>query len=95
MKNMKQILKKMGGRKISYLIAALISIVLLICVSIFLLNCMVEYKYNIDQNFNQDQLYYTYLSRKSELNMVMWSLKGGILYLLFMTLFFVYQFRKK
>lgn len=92
---MKQILKKMGGRKISYLIAALISIVLLICVSIFLLNCMVEYKYNIDQNFNQDQLYYTYLSRKSELNMVMWYLKGGILYLLFMTLFFVYQFRKK
>lgn len=92
---MKKIFKKIESRKISYLIAAFISIVLLIWTSLFLLNCMVEYKYNIDQNFTQDQLYYTYSSRKSELNMVMWYLKGGILYLLFMILFFVYQLRKK
>lgn len=92
---MKKIFKKIESRKISYLIAAFISIVLLIWTSLFLLNCMVEYKYNIDQNFTQNQLYYTYSSRKSELNMVMWYLKGGILYLLFMILFFVYQLRKK
>lgn len=92
---MKKIFKKIESRKISYLIAVFISIVLLIWTSLFLLNCMVEYKYNIDQNFTQDQLYYTYSSRKSELNMVMWYLKGGILYLLFMILFFVYQLRKK
>lgn len=92
---MKKTFKKIESRKISYLIAAFISIVLLIWTSLFLLNCMVEYKYNIDQNFTQDQLYYTYSSRKSELNMVMWYLKGGILYLFFMIIFFVYQLKKK
>ena len=51
---MKKIFKKIESRKISYLIAAFISIVLLIWTSLFLLNFMVEYKYNIDQNFTQD-----------------------------------------
>lgn len=95
MERVKQIFKWIKGRKTSYLIAALISITLLILTSFFLLNCMIEYKYNIDHNLDQAQIHYTYSSRKLELDMVMWYLKGGILYLFLMILFFVYQFEKK
>lgn len=56
---------------------------------------MIEYKYNIDLNFDQSNLYYTYSSRKIELDSVMWYIKGGIFYLIFMTLFFGYLFVKK
>lgn len=56
---------------------------------------MIEYKYNIDENFDQALLYDTYSSRISELETVMWYLKGGILYLLFMIFFFIYQSKKK
>lgn len=95
MKSITRIFKRIKGRKISYLIVILISIVLLIWTSLFLLNCMIEYKYNIDENFDQALLYDTYSSRISELETVMWYLKGGILYLLFMIFFFIYQSKKK
>lgn len=76
------------------MIIVIISIILLIFSSLFLLNCMIEYKYNIDNNFDQGNLYYTYASRKTELDSVMWYLKGGIIYLGFMILYFGHYFRK-
>lgn len=47
----------------------------------FLLNCMIEYKYHIQENFDHAPLYYTYLDRKIELGVVMWYLGIGACYL--------------
>lgn len=88
-------MKRNNKSKVLYLLVMMVSILLLILSSLFLFNCMIEYKYNIDQNFDQGNLYYTYSSRKIELDSVMWYIKGSIFYLIFMTIFFGYLFTKK
>ncbi len=49
----------MPNRKLFFVIIVIISLILLVFDSLFLLNCMIEYKYNIDENFDQGNLYYT------------------------------------
>lgn len=88
-------IKNMPNRKLFFVMIVIISLILLVFDSLFLLNCMIEYKYNIDENFDQGNLYYTYSSRKDELDTVMWYLKGGILYLAFMILYFGYHLKKQ
>lgn len=78
------------NNKTFYSIVMIVSILLLIFSSLFLFNCMVEYKYNIEQNYDQGNLYYTYSSRKMELDTVMWYIKAGIFYLIFIILYFGY-----
>lgn len=82
--------------KLSFnLLMIIMSAIFLVYALSFLLNCMIEYKYHIQENFDHAPLYYTYLDRKIELGVVMWYLGIGACYLLVMILYFYYQLMNK
>lgn len=71
-----------------------ITMIFILYSSMFLLNCMIEYKYHIDQNFDHAKMYITYSDRKTELLMVMRYLKICISYFIFIFIYFIYRIRK-
>ena len=75
-------------------IMLVITMIFILYSSMFLLNCMIEYKYHIDQNFGHAKMYITYSDRKTELLMVMRYLKISISYLIFIFIYFIYKIRK-
>ena len=75
-------------------IMLVITMIFILYSSMFLLNCMIEYKYHIDQNFDHAKMYITYLDRKTELLIVMRYLKISISYLIFIFIYFIYKMRK-
>ena len=79
-------------KRIFYLVILITSTAFLIICGGALLDLMITYKYTIDQNFDEGNLYYTYEGRKLELDCAMWYLKISIFYLLFMILYFYYKF---
>ena len=81
--------------KITFNIVVLvITMIFILYSSMFLLNCMVEYKYHIDENFDRANLYFTYSARKNELLAVMRYLKICISYFVFIFIYFIYRIRK-
>ena len=81
--------------KITFNIVMLvITIIFILYSSMFLLNCMIDYKYHIDENFDHANLYLTYSARKTELLMVMRYLKICISYFIFIFFYFIYRIRK-
>ena len=77
------------------IIILIITIIFIACSSIYLLNCMIEYKYHIEENFDHANLYYTYSDRKWELSELMLYLKCCIAYFIFIFIYFIYQIRNK
>jgi cytochrome bd-type quinol oxidase subunit 1 len=73
------------------LIITILSVLLLVFCSLELINYMIEYKYKIEQNFDQSNLVVSYKSRKIEIELIMNYLKIFIAYLLIITGFFMYR----
>ena len=71
-----------------------ITMIFILYSSMFLLNCMISYKYHIDQNFDHATMYITYSARKTELLMMMRYLKISISYFIFLFIYFIYRIRK-
>lgn len=68
------------GKIIFNIVVPIITIIFIAYSSFFLLNCMVEYKYHIEENFDQANLYLTYSDQKRELLGVMFYLKISLVY---------------
>ena len=88
----------MAGKKVKItfnVVMLIITIAFIVYSSMFLLNCMIEYKYNIDENFDKSNLYFTYSYRKLELLSVMWHLKFCIGYFILILLYFIYRIQSK
>ena len=88
----------MAGKKVKItfnVVMLIITIAFIVYSSMFLLNCMIEYKYNIDENFDKSNLYFTYSARKLELLSVMWYLKFCIGYFILILLYFIYRIQSK
>ena len=62
------------------IVVLIITIIFIAYSSMFLLNCMVEYKYHVKENFDHANLYLTYSDRKWELLGVMHYLKFSLAY---------------
>ena len=88
----------MAGKKIKItfnVVMLIITIAFIVFSLMFLLNCMIEYKYHIDQNFDHSMLYFTYSACKLELLSVMWYLKFCIGYFILILLYFIYRIQSK
>ena len=88
----------MAGKKVKItfnVVMLIITIAFIVFSSMFLLNCMIEYKYHIDENFDHSNLYFTYSDRKLELLSVMWYLKFCIGYFILILLYFIYRIQSK
>lgn len=82
--------------KITFNVFMLIITLFFIIISIlFLLNYMIEYKYHIDHNIYQDNLFFTYSNRKLELQEIMWYIKFCIFYFISVLFYFIYQIQKR
>jgi len=89
-------MKKLSSKKIFYLIIVIVSVLLIVYCSLSLLNCMVEYKYKIDENFDDTDFVISHKNRKIEFDMIIGYLKIFIVYLMVTTSFFTYKlFSKK
>lgn len=77
------------------IVVLIITIIFITYSSIFLLNCMIEYKYHIEENFDQANLYLTYSDRKWELLGVMSYLKISLVYSILVLFCFIYLMRKR
>ena len=52
----------MAGKKVKItfnVVMLIITIAFIVYSSMFFLNCMIEYKYHIDENFDKSNLYFT------------------------------------
>lgn len=83
------------SKNVFTIIVLIITIAFLVYSLMFLLNCMVEYKYHIDQNFDYADLCYTYSERKWELKELMYYLNFCIAYSTFVFIYFVYRMCKQ
>ena len=89
-------LRNLRGKKIFYLIITIVSVLLIVYCSLSLFDCMIEYKYKIDQNFDHSDLVISFKNRKFEFDIIMGYLKIYIVYLLVVTSYFSYKlFSKK
>lgn len=82
------------NKNVFTIIMLIITIVFIAYSLMFLLNCMVEYKYKIDQNFDYTDLCFTYLQSKWVLEELMCYLKFCIAYFTFMFIYFIYRIFK-
>lgn len=73
----------------------IITMIFILYSSMFLLNCMIDYKYHIDENFDHANLYFTYSVRKWELLELMSYLKFSLAYFILILFYFIYRIRKK
>lgn len=71
------------------------SVILIVFCSFEIINYMVEYKYHIEENFDHSDMVVSYQSRKSEIDLILISLKIFAGYFLIMTIFFFYKLFKK
>lgn len=79
-----------------HLLIAIVSILLIVVCFLSLIDYMVEYKYEIDENYDQTDLIYSYKSRKVEIETITIYLKVFIVYLIVITSYFFYRlFSKK
>ena len=72
-----------------------LSIILIAFCSFEIINYLIEYKYHIDENFDQSDMIVSYHSRKSEMDLIIISLKVFIVYFIIITIFFSYKYFKK
>ncbi len=88
--------KKIKDRKIGYFVIIIVSILTAIFCGLSLLDYSVQYKYQIDDNYDHKSLTTSYDQRKIEIDTIILYLKFFISYLLIITIYFLYKlFSKK
>lgn len=88
--------KKIKDRKIGYFVIIIVSILIAIFCGLSLLDYSVQYKYQIDDNYDHKSLTTSYNERKAEIESIILYLKFFISYLLIITIYFLYKlFSKK
>lgn len=84
-----------SGNKPIYLGIIFLSILFIALRAFEVINYMLNYKYQIDQNFDQADLTITYKTRKFEIGIILFGLKVFIGYIFIFTIYFIHKLFQK